>query len=43
MMICDRFESTFLGLQARQDYQVINLWDVNAAIVFEQSLAGSDR
>ena len=36
--ICDRFESTFLGLQARQDYQVINLWEVDAAIVFEQSL-----
>jgi predicted transposase YdaD len=38
MMICDRFESTFLGLQARQDYRVINLWEVEAAIVFEQSL-----
>jgi predicted transposase YdaD len=25
-------------LQARQDYRVINLWEVEAAIVFEQSL-----
>lgn len=37
--IRDRFESTFLGLQARQDYQVINLWEVDAAIVFERSLS----
>jgi predicted transposase YdaD len=36
--ICDRFESNFLGLQARQDYRVINLWEVDAAIVFERSL-----
>lgn len=27
-----------MGLQSRQDYQVINLWEVEAAIVFEQSL-----
>ncbi len=36
--IADRFESNFLGLQARQDYRVINLWEVDAAIVFERSL-----
>jgi predicted transposase YdaD len=36
--ICDRYESNLLGLQARQDYRVINLWEVDAALVFEQSL-----
>lgn len=36
--IADRYQSTFLGLQARQDYRVINLWEVEVAIVFEQSL-----
>ncbi len=36
--IADRFESHFLGLQARQDYRVINLWEVDAALVFDQSL-----
>ncbi|NJM66888.1 MAG: DUF4351 domain-containing protein [Acaryochloris sp. RU_4_1] len=37
-VVSDRFESEFLGLQARQDYCVIKLWEVEAAIVFEQSL-----
>jgi predicted transposase YdaD len=37
-VICDRFESNFLGLQARQDFHVINLWEVDAEMVFEQSL-----
>ncbi|UZQ53095.1 Rpn family recombination-promoting nuclease/putative transposase [Trichothermofontia sichuanensis B231] len=32
------YESSFLGLQARQDYRVINLWEVEAEIVFAQSL-----
>jgi predicted transposase YdaD len=32
------FESNFLGLQARQDYQVINLWEVEAEQVFTQPL-----
>jgi predicted transposase YdaD len=36
--ICESFESNFLGLQARQDYRVINLWEVEASMVFEQSL-----
>jgi predicted transposase YdaD len=36
--IPDRFESNFLGLQSRQDYCVINLWEVDAETVFEQSL-----
>lgn len=38
VQIRERFESNFLGLQARQDYRVINLWEVDAKIVFEQSL-----
>jgi predicted transposase YdaD len=37
-IVCDRFESDFLGLQARQDFHVINLWEVDAEMVFEQSL-----
>jgi predicted transposase YdaD len=37
-VIRDRFESNFLGLQARQDYCVINLWEVEAELVFERSL-----
>jgi predicted transposase YdaD len=37
-IVCDRFESDFLGLQARQDFRVINLWEVDAEMVFEQSL-----
>jgi predicted transposase YdaD len=36
--IPDRFESNFLGIQSRQDYCVINLWEVDAEIVFERSL-----
>ncbi len=38
VVICDRFESHFLGIDAMQSYRVINLWEVEAAIVFEQSL-----
>lgn len=30
--------ATFLGIAALQTYWVINLWEVGAAIVFEQSL-----
>jgi predicted transposase YdaD len=37
-IVCDRFESEFLGLQARQDFHVINLWEVDAEMVFEQAL-----
>ena len=37
-VVSDRFESDFLGLQSRQDFRVINLWEVDAEIVFEQSL-----
>lgn len=35
----DHFERTFLGLQARQDYRVINLWQVDVSIVFNQSIS----
>ncbi len=37
-VVSDRFESNFLGLQSRQDFHVINLWDVDVETVFEQSL-----
>jgi predicted transposase YdaD len=37
-VVCDRFESNFLGLQSRQDFHVINLWEIDAEMVFEQSL-----
>ncbi len=36
--IVNRYESSFAGLQARQDYRVINLWEVDVEIVFEQPL-----
>jgi predicted transposase YdaD len=38
VVVSNRFESNFLGLQARQDYCVINLWEVEVETVFEQSL-----
>jgi predicted transposase YdaD len=38
VVVSNYFESNFLGLQARQDYCVINLWEVDAETVFEQSL-----
>ncbi len=38
VVVSERFESDFLGLQSRQDYRVINLWKVEAETVFEQSL-----
>jgi predicted transposase YdaD len=36
--ISNRFESDFLGVQVRQDFRVINLWEVEAELVFERSL-----
>ena len=36
--ICNRFESNFFDLQVRQDFRVINLWEVEAELVFERSL-----
>jgi len=38
MEIVSNYESQFLGLHARQDYRVINLWEVDAQIVFQQPL-----
>jgi predicted transposase YdaD len=38
VIIPNRIERNFLGQQSRQDYQVINLWEVEAELVFEQSL-----
>ena len=34
----DRFEDNFLGLKAEQDYRVINLWEIDVELVFNQSL-----
>jgi len=34
-----RDESKFVGLEARQDYQVINLWEVDVEIAFQQPLS----
>jgi predicted transposase YdaD len=39
VIVCDRYETNFLGIQARQDYRVINLWEVDASIVFDQSIS----
>ncbi|MGA7951880.1 MAG: Rpn family recombination-promoting nuclease/putative transposase [Gloeobacterales cyanobacterium] len=38
VIIYNRFESNFFGLQVRQDFRVINLWEVEAELVFERSL-----
>ena len=36
--IAKRYESEFVGLKARQDYRIINLWEVDANLVFQQPL-----
>ncbi|NEQ26822.1 MAG: Rpn family recombination-promoting nuclease/putative transposase [Microcoleus sp. SIO2G3] len=36
--IATRYQSQFRGLQARQDYRVINLWEVEAQVVIQQPL-----
>ena len=36
--IPDQYSASFKGLQTRQDYRVINLWEIEARLVFEQSL-----
>jgi predicted transposase YdaD len=38
VVIPNRFERNFMGLQSRQDYQVIKLWEVEAEMVFAQNL-----
>ncbi|MBW4556629.1 MAG: Rpn family recombination-promoting nuclease/putative transposase [Trichormus sp. ATA11-4-KO1] len=37
--IPNRYESNFAGLQARQDYRVINLWEVDVNIAFQQEIS----
>jgi predicted transposase YdaD len=37
-MVSDRFSESFLGLEARQDFRVINLWEVEAQTVFDLEL-----
>ena len=34
-----RYESEIMGCRAYQDYRVINLWEIEAAVVFEQNLS----
>ncbi|NEO74275.1 Rpn family recombination-promoting nuclease/putative transposase [Moorena sp. SIO3H5] len=36
--IVDCYDKEFMGLKARQDYRVINLWEVDAELVLEQPL-----
>jgi predicted transposase YdaD len=36
--VADRFESTLLGLTARRDYRVLNLWEIDAVDVLRQPL-----
>jgi predicted transposase YdaD len=37
--IRDRYESEFLGLHARQDYRVINLWELSTEDIFKLQLS----
>ncbi|YAF93733.1 MAG: Rpn family recombination-promoting nuclease/putative transposase [Nodularia sp. CChRGM 3473] len=37
--IPNRYESNFAGLQARQDYRVINFWEVDVNIAFQQEIS----
>lgn len=36
--VADRYETTLLGLQARRDYRVLNLWEIEAHDVLTQPL-----
>lgn len=38
LTIVNSYEQEFLGLRAIQDYRVINLWEIDAEIVFQQPL-----
>ncbi|MBN3890927.1 MAG: Rpn family recombination-promoting nuclease/putative transposase [Nostoc sp. JL31] len=38
LSIVSSYEQEFLGLRAIQDYRVINLWEIDAEIVFQQPL-----
>ncbi len=37
--IPNRYESNFAGLQSRQDYRVINFWEVDVNVAFEQEIS----
>ena len=37
--IATSYQTQFMGLIARQDYRVINLWEVNVELVWQQSLS----
>ena len=39
LTIVNSYEQEFLGLRAIQDYHVINLWEIDAEIVFQQPLS----
>jgi len=34
----DHYECSFMGMQARRDYRVINLWEVDVSVVFAQPI-----
>lgn len=36
--VAERYESNFMGMPARRDYRVINLWDVDVALVFTRPI-----
>jgi predicted transposase YdaD len=36
--IARNYKSNFLGLQARQDYRIINLWEIDANLAFQADL-----
>ncbi|MBK9054762.1 MAG: Rpn family recombination-promoting nuclease/putative transposase [Chloroflexi bacterium] len=37
-IISSQYHSQFMGLTARQDFKVINLWEVNVNLVFDENL-----
>lgn len=37
-IVVARYDSEFMGLRSRQDYRVINLWEVDAELAFQPSL-----
>jgi predicted transposase YdaD len=36
--IAPNYQSNFLGIQTRQDYRIINLWEVDANLAFQEDL-----
>lgn len=39
VVIANHYHSEFMGLVAHQDYKVVNLWEVEAGLVFERKLS----